>query len=141
MSIVGLLHCSTLQGKCCTCTLRTPSFPVLQSINSPLVKIVPHGGEISAYSPFFTTKTEIDAALVEGKNMSDYFGLPMKSEARIYDMYEISPNSSATVLVSKVAPTEELGGIVQKVGGATQHIVPNRSEWSVPRLIGIVETN
>lgn len=110
--------------------------PSAEVISSALVKIVPHGTEVAPHSPFFTTRADLDAAVASGINLSEYFGLPIKSEARTYDVYEISPKSSARVFVGKLAPTEELEGTVKKKGGATQYVVPCRANWNEPKLVG-----
>lgn len=113
--------------------------PKALSINSPLVKIVPEGQTVSPYSPFFTTAAELDAASEVGLSLADYFGLPIKNEAPLYDIYQISPTCPTTVFASKVAPTSELGGLVLRPGGATQYVVPNRSQWSPPVLVGKIK--
>jgi hypothetical protein len=115
------------------------SAPVVQKISSSLVKIVPHGETVSPYSPFFTTPESLRAASESGKSLCDYFGLPMKSEAATYDIYQITPTGSTTVFVSEVAPTSELGGLVQRSGGAFQYIVPNRSLWSSPTFLDTIK--
>jgi hypothetical protein len=114
------------------------SVPDLVQTSSPLVKIVPQGQTVSPYSPFFTTVADLDAASKSGFSLADYFGLPIKSEASLYDIYQISPNSPANVFVSKVAPTSELGGLVSRSGGAIQYIVPNRGTWSSPIHVGTI---
>jgi hypothetical protein len=113
--------------------------PELIQTSSPLIKIVPIGQTVSPYSPFFTTAADLDAASKSGMSLADYFGLPIKSEAPLYDIYQISPSIPANVFVSKVAPTNELGGLVSRQGGATQYIVPNRGNWSSPVHVGIIE--
>lgn len=113
--------------------------PELLTTNSPLVKIVPQGQTVSPYSPFFTTAADLDAASKSGYSLADYFGLPVRSEAQLYDIYQISPSGPATVFVSKVAPTTELGGLVSRPGGAIQYVVPNRGPWSLPTHIGTLK--
>ena len=44
--------------------------------------------------------------------------LPLKSEAPLYDVYRIMPKGTVNVFVSQVAPTQELGGLVRRKGGA-----------------------
>ena len=95
------------------------------TINEPLVKIVPQGTKPSDYSAFWTIETELNKAIVEGKNLSKHFGLPIASEAQQYDVYKITPKAPTEVFVSHVAPTSELNGQVVKSGGAIQYIVPN----------------
>jgi hypothetical protein len=106
--------------------------PAVTITDSSLVKIVPRGEKISEYSPYFTTMSELDS-VPPGTKLSDYFGLPCKSEADEYDVYEITPTSPSFVLVGKVAPTEE--GELKKKAGAIQHVVPNRLNWSKPKFV------
>ncbi|KAF1718808.1 XVIPCD domain-containing protein [Pseudoxanthomonas wuyuanensis] len=98
----------------------------MEVINEPLVKIVPAGDSVSPYSPFFARRSEFEDALAKGHNLSERFGLPIKSEATVYDVHEIRPKGATEVFVSRVAPTSELGGQVAKAGGAEQYLVPNR---------------
>jgi hypothetical protein len=119
--------------------LSTGYSPSLQQTTSPLVKIVPQGQEVSPYSPFFTTMEQLDAASRSGKTMADYFGIPIKSEASVYDIYQITPKSSADVFVSTVAPASELNGVVIRSGGGVQYLVPNRSMWTPPTLVGSIK--
>lgn len=55
-----------------------------------------------------------------------------------YSIYKVTPFKPTVVYKSTVAPTSELNGLVQRVGDGGQEIIPNRSLWSVPRLIGII---
>ncbi len=103
---------------------------------SPLVKIVPEGQPVSPYSPYFTTLDELKKANSSGLNFGDYFGLPIDSQARTYDVYQIDPLDSSKVFISTVAPTTELGGLVEQPGGSIQAIVPDRGRYSNPVLLG-----
>lgn len=113
--------------------------PALELMKKPLVKIVPQGQGVSPYSPFFTTMDEIKAAKKAGPSLADRFGLPVKSQAPVYDIYQITPSAPSKVFISKVAPTTELGGVVVRNGDAVQYVVPNRKTWSVPVHIGTIE--
>jgi hypothetical protein len=104
--------------------------PRMEVINEPLVKIVPTGERVSPYSPFFAKRSEFEDALAKGHNLSDRFGLPIKSEATVYDAYEIRPKGPTETFVSRVAATSELGGQVTKAGGAEQYLVPNRGLYT-----------
>jgi hypothetical protein len=112
--------------------------PNLETTTSPLVKIVPQGQTVSQYSPFFTTSEELAAARTSGRSLADYFGLPIKSEAAVYDVYQITPLREASVFISKVGPTSELNGLVQHAGGAVQYVLPNRAGWTQPVHIGTI---
>ncbi len=113
--------------------------PAVKDAPPQLVKIVPQGQQVSEYSPFFATPEELRSAAASGKSLSDYFGLPLKSTASTYDIYQITPKAPAKVFVSKVAPTSELGGAVRNSGGASQTLVPNRNAWSPPVHVGTIQ--
>lgn len=112
--------------------------PRMEVINEPLVKIVPRGESVSPYSPFFARQSAFDDAVARGLNLSEHFALPIRSEAPVYDVYQIRPNGPTEVFVNTVAPTSELGGRVTKPGGAEQYLVPNRSLYSDPARIGSI---
>jgi hypothetical protein len=114
--------------------------PVTTRVTTGLVKIVPLGEKrISDYSPFFTTMDELKAAANSDKTLADALGLPVISENARYSIFEINPLEPTDVFFSKVAPTVEFGGNITRTGGATQYLVPNRSEWSAPKLIGEID--
>jgi uncharacterized protein YcfJ len=112
--------------------------PRIELTHEPLVKIVPSGQSVSPYSPFFTKRSELDAALAEGHALNDRFGLPIKSEATVYDVYEIRPKEPTEVFISKVAPTSELQGQVTHNGGAAQHLAPNRTLFTEAVRVGSI---
>lgn len=112
--------------------------PRMDIINEPLVKIVPRGDTVSPNTPFFTRQSAFEDAISRGHNLSDYFGLPIRSEAQVYDVYQIRPNGPTEVFVNTIAPTSELGGQVTKPGGAEQYLVPNRRIFSNAERIGSI---
>ena len=114
------------------------TLPDLQAMSAALVKIVPHGQNVSPYSPYFTTSAQLQLASSQCASLADCFGLPLKSEAPLYDVYQIMPKGTVNVFVSQVAPTQELGGLVRRRGGAQQYLLPNRNLWSAPVLIGTI---
>lgn len=113
--------------------------PKLSIIDSPLVKIVPVGQEASRYSPFFTTMEELQSAAQGSRTLADSLGLPLGSEATKYSIFEMTPLKPTEVFVSKIAPTTEFGGNIDRVGGALQYLTPNRNEWSATKLIGTID--
>ncbi|QJI43974.1 hypothetical protein HKK52_24435 [Pseudomonas sp. ADAK2] len=115
------------------------TIPKIVVMDSPLVKIVPVGKEVTDYSPFFTTMDELKKASQSESTLADYFGLPLTSEASKYSVFEIVPIKPTEVFVNKVAPTTEFGGSIARSGEAFQSIVTNRGEWSAPRLIGAID--
>ena len=113
--------------------------PIATVMDDALVKIVPEGSMVSPYSPFFTTPNELSIASNSDVTLADYFGLPLNSESPKYSIFEIKPLQSATVFYSPVAPTTELGGLINRAGGGAQYLVPNRSLWSDPVIVGVID--
>ncbi len=113
-----------------TAPRRVPAPPVL-------VKIVPKGQQVSPYSPYFTLPAQLAVLNEQQRCPADALALPVKSEAEEYDVYQITPlSAAASVFVSDVAPTVELDGKVSHAGGASQFLVPDRTQRSVPVLVG-----
>lgn len=105
--------------------------PKAVRIREPLVKIVPEG-QFKDYTPFWTTQKELDAAVASGKPLNEVFGLPMKSDAVTYKVYQATPPpGGAEVFVSKVAGTTELGGLEKRAGGARQYLRPDSTGWKM----------
>ena len=115
--------------------------PRMEIINEPLVKIVPKGGRSPDYSPYWTTESEFNAAIADGKNLSKHFGLPISSESAEYDIYKITPKQPTEVFINHVARTTELkdADTVFKQGGATQYLTPNRQLFEPAERIGQVQ--
>lgn len=113
--------------------------PRLELIDEPLVKIVPQGSTPSGHSPFWARESRIDDALKAGKDLSDFFGLPIVSEAPRYDIYRIVPKLPTQAFVNTVAPTSELAGAVTKAGGAEQYLVPNRKLFNEATYLRTVD--
>jgi hypothetical protein len=107
-------------------------------MDEPLVKIVPRGDSVSPNSPFFARQSAFEDAIARGHNLSEYFGLPIRSEAQVYDIHQIRPNGPTEVFVNTIAPTSELGGQVTKPGGAEQLLVPNRRLYGDAVRIGSI---
>lgn len=114
------------------------TLPTVSPMAAPLLKVVPHGQSVSPYSPYFTTSQQLQSGSGDCGTLADCFGLPLKSEAPLYDVYQVTPSGTVTVFVSPVAPTEELGGLVRRKGGALQYLLPNRKLWSAPVLVGTI---
>ncbi len=116
--------------------------PTTVAVDEPLVKIVPTGESISAYSPYFAPLSALQAAEAEGVSLADYLGLPAGSHAPQYDLYVIMPvDQGAVGFESTIAPTTELDGLIQTTGGGTQIVVPDRSQFTEPvRLATLPES-
>jgi hypothetical protein len=108
--------------------------PRMVTINpgESLIKLVPEGKTPTAHSPFWTGEPQANAAIAEGRNLSEYFALPIDSEAPRFDAYRITARFPTQVFINTVAPTSELGGLVTKSGGAEQVLVPNRKLFYDP---------
>ncbi|MEO6926785.1 MAG: hypothetical protein ABI129_08945, partial [Rhodanobacter sp.] len=113
--------------------------PRMELSKAPLFKIVPTGKNVPPYSPFFAKQSAFEDALASGHNLSDYFGLPIKSEGARYDIYQIQPKASTEAFVHRVAPTSELGGLITKAGGGEQVLVPNRQLFNDPVYVKTVD--
>ena len=112
------------------------AIPEMENISSPLVKIVPHGESVSPYSPFFTTIEHLKEVEASGKTLADAYGLPLRSESIVYDIYQIKPKKPNTLVFrSQIAPTTELGGKIVRSGGVPQYLVPDRNLWTEPEKI------
>ncbi|TDV58965.1 DUF6861 domain-containing protein [Pseudomonas sp. LP_7_YM] len=112
--------------------------PTSKIVSHPLIKIVAEGGGEPKFSPYFTTYEEFKKAASSQQSLADMFGLPVVSEGSKYTIYEITPFTPAKVYVSEIAKTVELGGTIERTGGATQYIVPNRGLWAPARPIGFI---
>lgn len=95
------------------------TLPRMETINEPLVKIVPKGQTLSPFSPYWMKESDLNAAIAEGKNLSKSFALPIGSESAQYDVYKITPKVPTEVFISTVAPSTEFDGQIIKTGGAT----------------------
>lgn len=73
-----------------------------------------------------------------GGTLADAFGLPLKSESVGYSVFQIAPLKPTEVFVSKIAPTTELGGVINRTSEVFQSIVPDRGEWGSPKLLGTI---
>jgi hypothetical protein len=104
-----------------------------------LVKFVAEGFEPSGFSPYWARESAGNAAVEAGKNISQFYGLPISSEAPRYGMYRITPRFPTQVFITTVAPTSELDGLVTKSGGAEQALVPNRQLFNDPVLVRLVD--
>ena len=104
-----------------------------------LVKFVAEGSSPTSYTPYWARESHANAAIAQGMNLSDYFGLPIGSEAPSYGMYRITPKMPTQVFINTVAPTSELGGLVTKSGGAEQVLIPNRQLFNEPVYVRAVD--
>ncbi|MGE3298335.1 MAG: RHS repeat-associated core domain-containing protein [Porticoccaceae bacterium] len=117
------------------------NLPALKNITSPIVKVVPTGGEVSSFTPFFTTQSELNRAILSGRRLADFFGLPTTQNANRFGVFSIQPKGVATVFESEVAPTTELGGQFTTRGGGVQLIVPDRSQFNPAVFQEVIDDN
>ena len=103
-----------------------------------LVKIVPSGTVPSATTGYWTTQEALAAELENhAGQLGNRFGLPPSTaNASTYDIYKINANARATTFQSTIAGTTNSATGLTQGGGALQVIVPNRSLFSSPQLIG-----
>jgi hypothetical protein len=113
--------------------------PRMEMLDEPLVKIVPKGQQPSPFSPFWAKQADLDAAIQDGRNLSQHFALPIASESPQYDVYRITPKGPTEVFVNTVAPTSELDGQVTKPGGARQYLTPNRQLYEPHEFVRTVD--
>ena len=115
--------------------------PRMETLNEPLVKIAPKGSQPSPFSPFWAKEADLNAAIQDGKNLSQHFALPVASESPQYDVYKIQPKAPTEVFVNTVAPTSELHGQVTKPGGAAQYLTPNRQLYDPAEFVKTVDNH
>ena len=115
--------------------------PRTETLDEPLVKIVPKGKESSPFSPFWAKEADLNAAIQEGRNLSHHFALPVASESPQYDVYRITPKAPTEIFVNMVAPTSELDGQVTKPGGARQVLTPNRQLYEPHEFVKTVDNS
>ena len=113
--------------------------PRMEILDEPLVKIVPKGQQPSPFSPFWAKQADLDAAIQDGRKLSQHFALPVASESLQYDVYRITPKAPTEVFVNTVAPTSELDGQVTKPGGARQYLTPNRQLYEPHEFVKSVD--
>jgi hypothetical protein len=103
-----------------------------------LYKLVPEGANVSGFSPFFATESQMKAWRASNKSPADFFGLPLASHADSYTEFVMKAEETTVVLVGKIAPTSQVipgpsGAIeVLTTGGGGQAVVSNRSAFSSP---------
>ncbi|MGS1120233.1 hypothetical protein [Rhodanobacter sp. UC4436_H3] len=113
--------------------------PRMELSAEPLLKIVPVGQQVPSFSPFFVRQSVFEDALASGKSLSNYFGLPIKSEAPRYDIMVMRPLAPTEIFIHRVAPTSELRGLVNKAGGGEQVLVPNRKLYEPPTYLKSID--
>lgn len=109
--------------------------PALAGPGSALIKVVPKGDGVSAFTPYWMSPAEARAiASMTPAQAGQALGLPAAQAANMLangmDFYIITPKPGTvpTVFVSDVAPTVQ--GAVTTAPRAQQVIVPNRSLWT-----------
>lgn len=107
--------------------------------NEVLVKFVAKGFEPGEFSPYWARESAGNAAVEAGENISQFYGLPIGSEAPRYGMYRMTAREPTQVFITTVAPTSELDGLVTRAGGAEQVLVPNRKVFNNPELVRFVD--
>lgn len=104
--------------------------PVQKTIKEPLYKVVMTGKTPSDVTPFWVTKTELDNLKAKPNEMLGKLALPLESHGVKFDVFEITPKNNATVFESIIAPTQQ--GSYTQSGGASQILVPDRTQFTTP---------
>jgi hypothetical protein len=117
------------------------TLPVARPIDvtDKLVKIVPGNGAPTSNTGYWMTMSEFNSLRADPANMANKLGLPSWQHADNYSIYQITPRPGALVYESKVASTIENGKPVTS-GGATQTIVVNRDQFTLPVKVGTLST-
>ena len=108
-------------------------------VTDKLVKVVPSGGAPSASTGYWMRESELNRLLQNPATLPQKLGLPPGMQVNNYDVYQIVPKQCAVVFESKIAPTT-VNGVPNTTGGATQSLVLNRSQFTVPVKISSVTT-
>lgn len=112
-------------------TLPTPADP------QTLYKAVPTGDGVTPTSPYYLTKDQLNQGITSGNDFGSAAGLPLKTHADSYDIFQVNPTSSAApIYQSPIAPTSELNGAYTTNSNLTQTLLTNKSGWTDPVKIG-----
>ena len=106
-------------------------------VTDKLVKVVPSGGAPSASTGYWMRESELNRLLQNPATLPQQLGLPPGMQVNSYDVYQIVPKQGAVVFESKIAPTT-VNGVPNTTGGATQSLVLDRSQFTVPVKTGSV---
>ncbi|CAN5768109.1 hemagglutinin repeat-containing protein [soil metagenome] len=114
--------------------------PATAGPGSVLIKAVPKGESVTAYTPFWMSPEQARAVgTMTAEQAGQALGLPAAQAAKILsnglDFYSITPKTGwvPKVFVSDVAST--IQGTVVTAPNSQQIIVPNRNLWSDPTLV------
>lgn len=117
----------------------TPPIATPLDVTDRLVKVVPAGGQPSAGTGYWMRESEFANLQKEPATIANRLGLPPGMQVDQFDVYQITPRQGALAFESRVAPTT-VNGIPNATGGATQTIVVNRSQFTLPVKIGTIRT-
>ncbi|MGY0195826.1 hemagglutinin repeat-containing protein [Leptothrix sp. BB-4] len=111
--------------------------PIQATAETKLYKLVP---DSSAYgpksdSPYFVDGAQLQRIRQNPSLANDILGLPSGSQSTGFKVYEVQPKPDATPTVyqSDVATATNKAGPTA-VGNATQRLIPDRSQWTEPKL-------
>ena len=80
--------------------------PTPIQVQERLVKVVPLGEDVSGVSPYWLTPEELDDVIASRRDLTEVLGLPYKSHADQYEIWEIVPLSDeATVCLLYTSPS------------------------------------
>ncbi|HEX3885021.1 MAG TPA: peptidoglycan-binding domain-containing protein [Stellaceae bacterium] len=113
--------------------------PTMRAVSDPseqFFKIVKSGSTPSDITKYWITKDELLSLKNSPDLATDKLGLPNASVGEHYDVFVVSPKPGLTpnVYQSVIARTTE--GSISRAGGANQVLLPNRSAFTAPALVG-----
>ncbi|PUE10857.1 hypothetical protein B9Z51_00440 [Limnohabitans sp. T6-5] len=89
-------------------------------------------------SPYFVDRAQLQRIQQNPSLANDILGLPSTSQSTGFKVYEVlpKPSTTPTVYQSDVATATNKAG-PKAVGNATQTLIPDRSQWTEPKLTNI----
>jgi hypothetical protein len=115
----------------------TPPVATPLDVTDKLVKVVPTGGAPSANTGYWMREGQLEALKADPANLASKLGLPPGMQVNSFDVYQMAPKKGAVVFESKIAPTT-VNGAPNTAGGATQSIVLDRSQFTIPTITGTI---
>ncbi len=106
-------------------------------VTDKLVKVVPSGGAPSTTTGYWMKESQLEALKADPASLANKLGLPPGMQVNSFDVFQITPKQGAVVYESKIAPTT-VNGIPNTTGGATQNIVVDRSQFTLPIKTGTI---
>jgi hypothetical protein len=106
-------------------------------VTDRLVKVVPSGGAPSASTGYWMRESQLEALKTDPGSIASKLGLPPGMQVNSFDVFQITPKQGAVIYESKIAPTT-VNGLPNTTGGASQTLVLDRSQFTVPVKTGTI---